>query len=229
MRRMILGLALTLIGCTMTTARGQEPVPGNVPDGPKKTVEQESYAVGYNIGSNLKSAGFNIADVKKDELLAGILDALSDKDAKFDDAEMRAIFESLDLRLQARKKEAIDAYFVKNKAKEGVIALPSGLQYEVIKSGTGAQPTDKNEVTVHYEGKLTDGTVFDSSIARGEPTSFGVTEVIKGWTEALQRMRVGDKWRLYLPPNLAYGKRGAPPQIGPDEILVFEVELLDVK
>jgi FKBP-type peptidyl-prolyl cis-trans isomerase len=116
-----------------------------------------------------------------------------------------------------------------NKKAEGVIALESGLQYKVIKKGAGAQPKLTSEVKVHYEGKLLNGKVFDSSIARGEPISFPVSGVIKGWTEALQRMKVGDKWILYIPPGLAYGERGAGGDIGPNELLIFEVELLDVK
>ncbi|MEZ6078433.1 MAG: FKBP-type peptidyl-prolyl cis-trans isomerase [Pirellulaceae bacterium] len=105
----------------------------------------------------------------------------------------------------------------------------SGLQYQVIKSGSGASPTAESKVSVHYEGKLVSGDIFDSSIQRGEPAAFGVSQVIPGWTEALLRMKVGDKWKLFIPPNLAYGDRGSPPVIGPNEALIFEVELLEVR
>jgi FKBP-type peptidyl-prolyl cis-trans isomerase len=149
---------------------------------------------------------------------------------------MSKAFEDINKLLSGRAEAAnkdnmakANEFLETNKKAEGVIALPSGLQYKVIKQGVGAQPKLTSEVKVHYEGKLLNGKVFDSSIARGEPISFPVSGVIKGWTEALQRMKVGDKWILYIPPGLAYGERGAGADIGPNELLIFEVELLDVK
>ena len=128
-----------------------------------------------------------------------------------------------------QNKQTGDAFLEANKAKPGVVTLPDGLQYKVIKAGTGAQPTDNDVVTVQYEGKLINGTVFDSSYKRGEPTTFPVNGVISGWVEALKLMKEGSTWELYIPPSLAYGPQGVPPTIGPNETLIFKVELLKVK
>ena len=125
-------------------------------------------------------------------------------------------------------KAAGVAFLAANAKKPGVITRPSGLQYKVLKDGTGASPSKTSVVTTHYRGTLINGTEFDSSYARNEPCSFGVNQVIAGWTEALQLMKVGAKWELYIPSNLAYGSRGAPPDIGPNETLIFEVELLAI-
>jgi FKBP-type peptidyl-prolyl cis-trans isomerase FklB len=126
-------------------------------------------------------------------------------------------------------KAAGEAFLAANAKKPGVVTRPSGLQYKVLKDGTGAIPSRTSIVTTHYRGTLIDGTEFDSSYARNEPASFGVTQVIAGWTEALQLMKVGSKWELYLPSTLAYGSRGAGSDIGPNEALIFEVELLAIK
>ena len=128
------------------------------------------------------------------------------------------------------ENQAAGAKFLEdNKARDGVVVTESGLQYEVITQGEGESPDENDKVNVHYHGTLPDGTVFDSSIERGEPISFPVNGVIKGWTEALQLMKVGDKWKLFIPSDLAYGARGAGPKIGPNQALVFEVELLGVE
>lgn len=126
-------------------------------------------------------------------------------------------------------KEAGETFLKDNKAKPGVVALPDGLQYKVIKEGTGVQPSDSDVVTVQYEGKLINGKVFDSSYKRGEPTTFPVNGVIAGWVEALKLMKEGSTWELYIPASLAYGSEGVPPTIGPNETLIFKVELLKVK
>jgi len=126
-------------------------------------------------------------------------------------------------------KASSEAFLTKNKARKEVTTTDSGLQYEVIKKGDGETPKADDKVKVHYHGTLPDGTVFDSSVERGEPISFAVNGVIKGWTEALQLMHVGDKWKLYIPADLAYGPRGAGPKIGPNQALVFDVELLGVE
>jgi len=122
-----------------------------------------------------------------------------------------------------------EKFLAENAKKEGVVSRPSGLQYKILIDGKGASPTRKSMVTTHYKGTLIDGTEFDSSYARNEPASFGVGQVIAGWTEALQLMKVGSKWELYIPSNLAYGPRGAGSDIGPDETLIFIVELLNVQ
>jgi FKBP-type peptidyl-prolyl cis-trans isomerase FklB len=124
--------------------------------------------------------------------------------------------------------KAGQAFLEANKKNSGVVALPSGLQYEVITQGSGIRPSAKNKVTCHYHGSLIDGTVFDSSVSRGQPATFPLNMVIKGWTEGLQLMSVGSKWRFFIPPQLAYGDRQTGSDIGPNSTLVFEVELLDV-
>ncbi len=131
-------------------------------------------------------------------------------------------------RAEANKKKGED-FLAANAKKKGVKTLPSGLQYLVIKEGTGKKPGPTDEVEVHYHGTLIDGTVFDSSVDRGEPASFPVNRVIPGWTEVLQLMKEGAKWRVFIPSKLAYRQRGAPPKIGPNETLIFEIELLHVK
>ena len=136
---------------------------------------------------------------------------------------------ALSKKVSERRKKVATDFLEENKKKEGVQVTDSGLQYQVIKAGKGAVPDANSNVSVHYEGKLINGEIFDSSIQRGEPASFGVSQVIPGWTEALLRMKVGDKWKLFIPPALAYGERGSPPVIGPNEALIFEVELLEVK
>lgn len=128
----------------------------------------------------------------------------------------------------AEQKEAAHQWMLENEKKENVVALPSGLQYEVLTPGTGATPKANNRVTVHYEGSLTNGKVFDSSYKRGQPATFGVGQVISGWTEALQLMPMGSKWRLYIPPDLGYGERGAGGSIPPNAVLIFDVELLGI-
>ena len=136
--------------------------------------------------------------------------------------------EKYKLKKSAKANEAGKTYLAENAKKEGVTTTESGLQYEVINSGKGAKPAPSDQVTVHYHGTLLDGTVFDSSVDRGEPASFPVGGVIKGWTEALQLMSVGSKWKLYVPYDLAYGERGAGAQIGPYSTLIFEVELISI-
>jgi len=137
--------------------------------------------------------------------------------------------QSKDAQLGEKSKREGEEFLTKNKAKQGIVTLPSGLQYEVLKTGSGSSPKAVDTVKVHYEGKLLDGSVFDSSIKRGQPAQFGVDQVIAGWTQALQLMKVGDKWRLYIPSNLAYGERGMEGAIPPNSVLTFEVELLDVQ
>ncbi|MBA3660203.1 MAG: FKBP-type peptidyl-prolyl cis-trans isomerase [Gammaproteobacteria bacterium] len=128
-----------------------------------------------------------------------------------------------------KNKQAGDAFLAQNKAKQGVVTLPSGLQYKIIKEGTGDMPSGNDLVTVNYAGRLINGTEFDSSYTRGQPATFPVSGVIPGWVEALKLMKVGSEWELYIPSSLAYGEPGAPPAIGPNETLIFKVELLDIK
>ncbi len=131
--------------------------------------------------------------------------------------------------IATKNQLAGEAFLAANKNKPGVVTLPDGLQYKILIEGKGAQPTENDVVTVHYSGKLINGTEFDSSYKRGEPATFPVMGVIPGWVEALKLMKVGSTWELYIPPTLAYGEQGAPPAIGPNETLIFKVQLLDAK
>ncbi len=221
--------------CSTITCFAQEVVPLNTQTA-KKVADPASYGVGYGIGSDMKQQGLSAEFLTQADLIAGIMDALAGKEPGVAAAEIQTAMKALQQKLQAKAAAAgkenlakSNKFLEENKKKQGVQTTASGLQYEVIKAGTGASPKLENEVSVHYEGKLISGTVFDSSIKRGEPASFGVGQVIPGWTEALQRMKVGDKWRLFIPPNIAYGERGAGGDIGPNEALIFEVELLEVK
>lgn len=197
--------------------------------------DPKSYAIGFQIGKDISSSGLSAEDLELKELLEGFTDGLAGK-SKLNDQQMQQAMASLQEQMKAKmiqksrkNLERANDFLKTNKDKEGVQTTKSGLQYQAIKSGSGKTPALTSTVKVHYEGKLLDGKVFDSSIARGEPIEFPVNGVIPGWTEALQRMKVGDKWKLFIPPGLAYGERGAGSDIGPNELLVFEVELLDVK
>jgi FKBP-type peptidyl-prolyl cis-trans isomerase FklB len=143
--------------------------------------------------------------------------------------EMMAKQQELAKKLGEKNKKEGEAFLSENRKKEGIKALPSGLQYKVVKAGTGKKPKSTDTVTTHYRGTLIDGTEFDSSYRRGQPASFPVSGVIAGWTEALQLMEEGAKWQLFIPPNLAYGERGAGSQIGPNATLIFEIELISIQ
>ena len=193
-------------------------------------LDSVSYSLGVNIGENIKTQFENI---NLDNFEAGIKDVLEkDVEAKISDNQAQAIIQSYFSKKQQKQSESVIEeginFLRENGKREGVTTLASGLQYEVIDDGTGPKPTIEDNVTTHYHGTLIDGTVFDSSVDRGEPASFPVGGVIKGWTEALQLMAVGSKWKLYVPYDLAYGERGAGPQIGPYSTLIFEVELISI-
>tara|TARA_Y100000385_G_scaffold212272_1_gene220487 strand:+ start:252 stop:926 length:675 start_codon:yes stop_codon:yes gene_type:complete len=193
-------------------------------------LDSVSYSLGVNIGENIKKQFENI---NLDNFEAGIKDVLEKElETKISDNQAQAIINSYFSKKQKKESESMIEeganYLQENAKKEGVTTLPSGLQYEVINDGTGPMPTIEDNVTTHYHGTLIDGTVFDSSVDRGEPASFPVGGVIKGWTEALQLMSVGSKWKLHVPYDLAYGERGAGAQIGPYSTLIFEVELISI-
>lgn len=198
------------------------------------TVEtQASYGIGLQMGEQLRSNPFD--GLSLDAVLAGLADAFNQQPAQVDNNALRGAFEEIHQRMQAAKakehESAIadgEAFLAENAKKEGVTVTESGLQYEVISAGDGDKPTNASTVRTHYHGTLIDGTVFDSSYDRGQPAEFPVSGVIKGWTEALQLMQVGAKYRLYVPHNLAYGEQGAGAAIGPYTTLVFDVELLDI-
>ena len=198
--------------------------------------EKFSYALGMKMGGNLKKQD---VPVDPNILARGLKDALAGSKTLLTDEEAQAALNEVqnDLRKKqqekmqqasdANKKEG-DAFLAANKGKEGVVTLPSGLQYKILKEGTGPKPTASDTVVCNYRGTLVNGTEFDSSYKRGQPATFPVSGVIKGWTEALQLMPVGSKWQLVIPPDLAYGER-APAEIGPNSTLVFEVELLSIQ
>ena len=196
----------------------------------KTEIDSVSYCIGVNIGENLKNQ-FSDIDIK--DFMNGINDVLDKKgEPKISNAEAQKILQEYFTKQQEMKtkmaKEEGANFLAENAKKEGVISLESGLQYEILKQGSGAKPTINDNVTTHYHGTLIDGTIFDSSVDRGQPATFPVSGVIKGWTEALQLMSVGSKWRLYVPYDLAYGERGAGANIGPFTTLIFEVELISI-
>lgn len=200
-------------------------------------MDKVSYALGVSVGHNLLSSGIkelNMSDFSQavETMLQGkepllsydeINSTLNDFFGKLD-KEKKAVAEAV---REKNRKEG-ETFLANNKLKEGVVTLDSGLQYEIITEGNGAKPTATDQVKCHYHGTLIDGTVFDSSVQRKQPATFGVNQVIPGWVEALQLMPVGSKWRLFIPSHLAYGPNGAGESIGPDATLIFEVELLDI-
>lgn len=202
-----------------------------------ENLDRISYALGLSMGNNFKNSGIETINVQDfADGVAAVYDGLAPK-MSYDEAkdEIRKFFEAM----EAKQKEAAakmaeinkaagDAFLAENGKRVEVKTTPSGLQYEVLTEGDGAQPTADDQVEVHYTGKLIDGTVFDSSVDRGMPATFGVTQVIPGWVEALQMMKAGSKWRLFIPSQLAYGPQGAGNIIGPNSTLIFDVELLKV-
>ncbi|HMP24208.1 MAG TPA: FKBP-type peptidyl-prolyl cis-trans isomerase [Saprospiraceae bacterium] len=193
-------------------------------------MDSVSYSLGVLMAQNLKQQGFDQVDAAA--LTQGFEDALKGNALKINAEQANQLVSSYMQSKQAKQFEGVIAagqqFLAENAQRPGVVTLPSGLQYEVLQEGTGTSPSDSDKVTVHYEGTLLDGTVFDSSVQRGQPATFGVTQVIQGWVEALQLMTEGAKWKLFIPHNLAYGERGAGPKIGPYSTLIFEVELLKI-
>ena len=199
-----------------------------------KTVEtQASYGIGFQMGQQLQSNPFDGLDL--DSVVAGLQDAFTGQAPQVDNDALRAAFGEIHERMKAAKAEQHNAaieegekFLAENAKREEVQVTESGLQYEVVNAGDGEVPTAESTIRAHYHGTLIDGSVFDSSYDRGQPAEFPVGGVIRGWTEALQMMPVGSKWRLYVPHNLAYGEQGAGGAIAPYSTLVFDVELLDV-
>ncbi len=214
-----------------------------------KTEKQKlSYSIGVNAGRSMKdSLKTQSIDVDPAILLKGLNDGVMDAKPQMTEDEMKKVLEALQKTLAEKQQEQAakqqeqakvaaeknkkdgEAFLAANKKKEGVITMPSGLQYKVLVAGKGKSPKATDTVTVHYRGTLIDGTEFDSSIKRGQPATFPLNQVIKGWTEAVQLMKEGAKWELYIPSNLAYGERGAGATIGGNATLIFEVELLSIK
>lgn len=239
-----------------TTAVGQEELPATKPSknpaatrragaAPDPSADailatargKAGYGIGMTVGQKLVQDGVIPEDLAA--LVLGIKDGLAQQKPRISQAQFQAAMLKFQEENETRLAEQLKAegpknleegkvFLDKNKTKKGVVVLPSGLQYEVLQQGKGPSPKKTDKVTTHYKGTLIDGTVFDSSYDRGEPVQFPVGEVISGWTEALQKMKVGDRWRLFIPANLAYGEKGSPPVIGPNEVLIFEVELINI-
>jgi len=224
----VIAIVLSLFSCEVIAQKKRTP---------KTKKEKLSYSIGVSIGKNMKMQGVTL---DQGLFTQGIKDGLSDAKTAMSDGDMEATLTAFQQemmnKMQAKQKidgeknvKEGETFLEANKNKEGVVTLPSGLQYKIIKSGDGPKPAKDQKVMCHYRGTLIDGTEFDSSYKRGEPAEFGVGEVIKGWTEALQLMPVGSKWQLFIPANLAYGANGAGQTIGPNATLIFEVELISIK
>ena len=193
-------------------------------------MDKVSYALGLSIGNNFQNSG--IKKLQVEDFVKGLEDVLGEKQPAISYEEAKQLINDYFMKLQQERleinKQAGAEFLEINRHKAGVVELPSGLQYEILKQGTGAKPSASDKVKCHYHGTLINGTVFDSSVQRGEPATFGVSQVIPGWVEALQLMPVGSKWRLFIPSNLAYGEHGAGDVIEPNSTLIFDVELLDI-
>lgn len=193
-------------------------------------MDKISYALGLSIGNNFLSTGIKKVDFES--FLKGMQDVINNTPVAMSYEEAQQVMNDYFTKLQGEKLEinlkAGEEFLAINKKRPGVVTLPSGLQYEIIKEGNGPKPKATDQVECHYHGTLIDGTVFDSSVERGQPATFGVNQVIPGWVEALQLMPVGSKWKLFIPSNLAYGERGAGQSIEPNSTLIFEVEILDI-
>ncbi len=200
------------------------------------TKDKVSYAIGLDIGKNMKS---QMIEIDPKIFLKGLMDGLEEAETLLTEEELSETMMAFQTELQTKQNEKLkedseknikagEEFLEENKKKEGVIVLENGLQYRVLKSGDGASPTATDNVTTHYSGKLVDGTQFDSSYDRGEPATFPLNGVIPGWTEILQKMKVGDKWEVVIPANLGYGEQGAGNVIPPNATLIFEIELLAI-
>ena len=204
---------------------------------PDTLSERASYAIGLDMGNSVEQMG---GDVDLDMLIQGLRDALGEQEPQMDQQEIAEVMQEFFQQMQETNavrqrdlmetnSQAGETFLAENRTKAGVVETPSGLQYEVLTEGTGLFPSATNQVTVHYEGRLLDGKVFDSSYERDEPATFRLNGVIAGWTEGVQLMKVGSKFRFFIPPNLGYGENGAGGDIGPNATLIFEVELLSIE
>ncbi len=228
MNKKFFALALCFSITALLSCEGQK---GKSSVSLKTNSDSVAYSIGVSIGANMKKDGLDSLDL---EIMKQAINSAMNGDSLLVDPHLsQSVIQSYLARKQKLKGEEGlllgKAFLSENKKKQGVIELPDGLQYTVIKEGNGLTPTANDTVSVHYHGTLIDGTVFDSSIERGEPAEFPVSAVIKGWTEALQLMKVGSKYKLFIPADLAYGDRAAGQKIGPNSTLIFEVELLKIK
>jgi len=203
----------------------------------KSQQEKVGYILGRQVAGDIARQGL---DIDSGSFLSGVKSAFDGEQSLLSDADTHAVMDSFKQQMQEQQAESarVDGakniengkkYLADNSSKSGVVTTASGLQYKILVEGSGSKPEAHSQVVTHYEGKLIDGTVFDSSYARGEPASFPVNGVIRGWQEALQLMPVGSKWELCIPADLAYGEAGSPPVIGPHAVLVFAIELLEIR
>ena len=196
----------------------------------EKRMDKISYALGLSIGNNFQNSGIN--NLQVEDFVKGLNDVLSGAQPAISYDEAKQVINEYFMNLQKQNlelnKKAGEEFLAINKEKAGVVTLASGLQYQVLQNGEGVKPTAQDKVKCHYHGTLINGTVFDSSVQRGQPAVFGVSQVIPGWVEALQLMSVGSKWRLFIPAELAYGEQGAGDVIEPNSTLIFDVELLEI-
>jgi FKBP-type peptidyl-prolyl cis-trans isomerase FklB len=225
--RILIGL-LSIVLSTQVFAQGNSNL--------ESDDDKIAYSIGVNIGQNLQAQGI-LDGIEVDTFVAGMLDAVAGN-VQMSDEDMFAAIQLFQQQMAEQQQAALAAstaasvdFLSANSAKEGVVTLESGLQYMVLKSGPdgSASPTVSDSVLAHYHGTLIDGTVFDSSVDRGEPAQFGLSQVISGWTEGLQLMSVGDKWRLFIPAAMAYGEASPTPAIPPNSALIFDVELLEIR
>jgi FKBP-type peptidyl-prolyl cis-trans isomerase FklB len=232
-------LAIALVGITMAGCNEDKTDKAAAAETPALTTQEQKvgYAIGAQIGAQLATTKDEI-DAKA--LVAGLTDAMDGTELKLTDQQMQEAKMAFQQKVQEKAQKEMmqlaetnkaegEKFLAENKTKEGVVTLPSGLQYKVVQAGTGATPKAADTVVTHYTGTLINGQVFDSSLQRGEPATFPVNGVIKGWSEALQHMKVGAKWQLFVPADLAYGERGAGKVIAPNSTLIFDVELLEIK
>ncbi len=229
-------IPLLLFPLGLTILAGPASAQDAAPAASPAPADPPSYIIGSNIAENLKEQGI---EINLESLLAGMKDVLQGEGSRFSAAEAQQIMTQFQQVLQEKKQHtdaeagarnaaAGEAFLKENSQREGVFTTASGLQYEILNAGAGAKPKVTDKVRVHYHGTLLDGTVFDSSVDRGEPAEFPLNGVIKGWTEGLQLMPTGAKYRFFIPSNLAYGERGAGGDIGPNSVLTFDVELLEI-
>ena len=230
--------AFSLSAWAQTPAPSAAPAAAPAAAAPAVAVDKTkmSYAVGYQFGADLKERG---VDIDINGVIRALQDGFAGKEVAYPREQLAQQMELLESKLRkeaeakynklaAENKATSTKFMTDNRAKKGIVVLPSGIQYRVIEEGNGARPTATSEVTVHYRGSLISGYEFDSSFARGVPAKFQVDQVLKGWQEVLPLMRVGDNWQIFLPPEMAYGERGPRP-IGPNQALIFDIKLIEVK
>lgn len=228
---------LCLISTGVACAQSEESAEGSTGEALDTLEQRASYAIGMNMAQGMKSQD---VPIDLDLLIQGLRDSFAGEDTRLSPQEMQQALQEFQQMMMQRQQEAraaqgatnqqeAEAFFAENKDNEGVVTTDSGLQYMVMEEGDGPKPTASDRVTVHYKGTLLDGTEFDSSYNRGQPATFPVSGVIQGWQEAIPLMSVGSKYKLWIPPDLAYGAQGQGPVIGPNQTLVFEVELLSIE